>query len=227
MIFTNLASATGSVTGNWYSDLASQRQHCFVRAEDIADEITKPESPGPVCDNSDQQRSERFASPGLVHRDREFAVEPIGRHRIARFTDHYAITVDDILRDQSRMGVTIGVRHAIEFVLGYLIQGTQKPIAPRSGREATYIGLDHAGIVRAGWPNCHFFSAQQMHCLTQVGRVTQSIKLIGQSIDRQLDVSTDRLGLSHGILWSIAITGIAVHMGRGCRKSGRKTLPTA
>src|SRR5258707_1048923 len=104
----------------------------------------------------------------LDHRDREFAVEPIGRHRIARFTDHCASALDDILRDQSRMAATIRVRHAIEFVRGYLIQGTQKPIAPRSGREAAYVGLDHAAILRARRPNRHSLSNRQMQCMNQV-----------------------------------------------------------
>ena len=81
------------------------------------------------------------------------------------------------VRDQSRMTATIRVRHAIEFIRGYFIQSTQKPIASRSGRESAYIGLDNAGILRACRPNCYLLPAQQLHYSTWVRLVTQSIRI--------------------------------------------------
>src|SRR5207245_9182613 len=65
--FINLASATGSVTAN-----PALRANAII-ASFARKTSPTAKSPGPGCDNSDQQRNEPFAAPGLGHRHREFA----------------------------------------------------------------------------------------------------------------------------------------------------------
>src|ERR1700730_2712180 len=71
------------------------------------------------------------------------------------------------------MAAAVRVRHDIEFLRGYLIQGTQKPIAPRLGREGAYVGLDPLSILRVRRSNRHSFSTRQMHCMNLVTLVKQ------------------------------------------------------
>src|SRR3984893_9885582 len=70
------------------------------------------------------------------------------------------------------MAAAVRVRHDIEFLRGYLIQGTQKPIAPRLGREGAYVGLDPLSILRVRRSNRHSFSTRQMHCMNLVTQST-------------------------------------------------------